>query len=48
MEELWTIGTEQMICVNVVIIDIAKESITVKDAEGRKLELDMDAITSVY
>lgn len=48
MERIWTIKTDQVICINVAIINITKESVTVKDAEGRELELDADAITSVY
>lgn len=46
-EEFITIGTDQVICADVRILDVTSVSITIEDIEGRKLELDMDAITSI-
>lgn len=45
--ELITIGTEQVLCEDVILLDASKDSITVGDREGRKLELDLDAIVSI-
>lgn len=42
--ELFSIGTHQIDCENVRIMDITEDSILISDREGRKLELDFDAI----
>lgn len=45
--ECITLGTDQIICENVQIINVTQDSITVGDVKGNKLELDLDAITVI-
>lgn len=41
---VFSISTEQIDCDNVHILNVTNESILISDPEGRRLELDLDAI----
>lgn len=47
VNEVLTIETEKVICNDVTILKIARDSVMVKSLDGRVMEIDLDAITGI-